>query len=487
MMLIGMSKRQRRRLVLAEGGVIAAAALAGGLAAGMVLLKLFLTVAGIVVGSDFGFYLPIAGACVTMAVFIPLFAAASLLGLRSISRKSVIELLHADARDEKTPRLALSGIAAAVCALVAVAAFPLASRETGIAANLLVLGGAAASLTCASLFVMQGAIAAKRAIARKSGAYYRGTNLLKAALFDNSTRSNLQSMTLSAVLYTAAFLSVAVLVAISGNAAQTARQIMPYALSYTAWSNNAPESEHVESIRAAVSNEPGFTEADFSLIWADRQSFIAVMSESDYDRIAGMLGEASADLGDAEVLSVSSGMREATGALPSAIADAARNEGRELTIAKTSNAAVTVEGLVSELFVLTDDDVSALFADAPAQRIYAFDYDTWTEKSVADGLEGMTSSIENGDVAVTEANSYYVSDKTQFGMMLYLAGFVSIVFILAIASFSYSRLHARSGIEGERFAAIAKLGLSRKELSRICVSHAATLLLMPFALAIVYF
>lgn len=490
MPLIGMSKRQRRRLVLAEGGVIAAAALVGGSILGLVLLKLFLTVASLVAGGEFDFYLPFAAFALTVAAFVPIFAVATLTGLRAISRKHVIELLAADQKDEKVPKLAASAIAAVLFAAVAAVVFPIASNETGIAANLTVLGCTAASLVCLSFFVMQGILAARKRVLKASGAYYRGTHMLASSLFESSARSNLQSMTLSSVLYAAAFLAVAVLVAVSGNAAQTAREIMPYALTYTAWNEDAPEQEHVEAIRAALDGEPGLAEVDFNLVWADKQARIALVAQSDYNRIAELLGEPAANLANGEVLSVATGMGPAANTLPDAIAnatgDAAAADGAALVLASTSERPITTAGLVNGLFVVGDDDMVRLFADAVAMRVYAFEYDSWTEKSVVGTLDELTPFIERGDVAVSEANLYYTSDKVQFGMMLYLAAFVSIVFILAIASFSYSRLHARAHIEGERFAAIAKLGLSRKELSRLCVAHAAVLLLMPFALGLAY-
>lgn len=486
MELMGMSARQRRNLVFAEGALIGGAALAGGLALGFVTLNLFLAAASKAVGSQFGFYPPFAAAGVTVAVFVPLFVLASLLGLKALGNKRIVELFSSDEQDEKKPRLIFSGAATALFATIAAFALPIATRETGIAANLAVLGCSAAALICATFFVMQGCLSLKERLSRASGRYYRGTHMIRSSLFNSNARSNLQSMTLSAVLYAAALLAVAVLVAISGNVAQTTRSLVPYALTYTAWSQDVPVQEHVDEIREAVHGKPGLREIDFALSWADKEMRLATMPESEFNRVASFLGSKTVALEPGEALSVANGIDASRCDIPDSLQSAAQEHGVKLSCSKTDETRLMTAGFFESLFVVSDEDFDACFAGDEQQRIYAWNYDSWTDTSVTASLEGIAPYLERVDISMAEANFYYTSEKTQYSVMLYLASFVSIVFILAIASFTYSRLHARAAVEAERFAAIAKLGLSRKELARICLSHAATLLLAPFALALAY-
>ena len=63
---------------------------------------------------------------------------------------------------------------------------------------------------------------------------------------------------------------------------------------------------------------------------------------------------------------------------------------------------------------------------------------------------------------------------------------LSFVFLLAVASFLYSRLYSQLAAECKKYRGIVKIGLSKKELSAVLNRVTASILWIPFAVALIY-
>lgn len=87
---------------------------------------------------------------------------------------------------------------------------------------------------------------------------------------------------------------------------------------------------------------------------------------------------------------------------------------------------------------------------------------------------------------MVSAYRYYRSSQIQNNLTLYIGGMLSFVFLLAVASFIYSRLYSELDAECRKFKGIVKIGLSKKELSMILSCLIFLILCVPFGLALVY-
>ncbi|MBR3118701.1 MAG: ABC transporter permease, partial [Oceanobacillus sp.] len=72
------------------------------------------------------------------------------------------------------------------------------------------------------------------------------------------------------------------------------------------------------------------------------------------------------------------------------------------------------------------------------------------------------------------------------GATLFIGLFIGAVFFVAAGSFLYFRLYADLENEKQKFAAISKIGLTDKELSKILTTQLALLFFVPIAVAVIH-
>ena len=248
MAMSGASKKQLRRIVLAENVIIGLSAIRG-CRPGNAFLKLFLMAAGRAMGVvAFGFYLPVAPAIATVAAFLAVFFLSGLLGARGLSRKSVGELLDADRIAEGKPSVKAAVLTAVACAMLLVAGLAMGQGDASIVWSFaLVLGGVGllASGTFLAFYLCFAVGLSRR---RSTGVHYEGLSMLKAAAFQESLKGNLQSMTVTAVLCSLSFFALVGLFTLSDGALEKTKEIVPYPVSYIARGDDVPVSDHVEML-----------------------------------------------------------------------------------------------------------------------------------------------------------------------------------------------------------------------------------------------
>ena len=122
------------------------------------------------------------------------------------------------------------------------------------------------------------------------------------------------------------------------------------------------------------------------------------------------------------------------------------------------------------------------------RTVTAFLYDDWESNSESPEaiFASLEDTLQNGDANVVSAYRYYRSSQIQNNLTLYIGGILSFVFLLAVASFIYSRLYSELDAECRKLKGIVKIGLSRKELSRVLSRLIFLILCVPFVLALVY-
>ena len=482
MAMVGASKKQLRRIVLAENVIIGLSAIVAGIVLGTVFLKLFLMAAGKAMGVvEFGFYLPAAPTAATVAAFLAVFFLSGLLGARGLSRKDVGELLDADRIMEREPSAKAIALVAVVCAVLLVAGLAMSRDDASIIWSFAaVLGGVGllASGTYLAFYLCISAALSKR---RSTGAHYEGLSMLKSAAFQESLKGNLQSMTVTAVLCSLSFFALVGLFTLSDGALERTKEIVPYPVSYIARGDDVPASDHAEMLESALAGRPGFVGSAFGFSWAD-DARSAVMSESSYSESAVVAGRTPVSLDSGEALLLPGSKSFDPSGVPASVenalgdVDVMRGEGL-----------VLLDGYASSVTVLDDADYEAAGFGGDETEVHAYAYDGWESDSALSAEIGeILRCAQSGGVSLVLARSYYEADRVQFSLMLYLGSILSVSFLLASASLAYSRLNARAFEEGMRIKPVVKLGLSRRGLAKVCRSVSLRILAVPLAVALVY-
>lgn len=482
MSMIGASKRQLRKIVRAENMIIGVSAIVTGALFGTVFLKLFLSIAGRAMGTlSFEFYLPIAPAAVTAAVFLAVFLASSAIGARSLSRKDVAQLLDADLKAERKPSARFSVVALIVSLAALATGHYMSQGNASFLWSILIIMGGIGALTSGTFLLFYGIVKAIEALGKSTSSYYEGLSMLKATAFSSTLRGNLQSMTVTAVLCSLSFFALVFLFTLADDALEQTTESVPYPVIYIARGADVPEAEQSHLIESVLSDRPGYRGETFGFSFVGK-SRDAVMCESEYNKSAAVAGRQSADIASGEALLLPGTSSTMPTEVPGSITD---KLGALAT--RTGDGLVLLDGYATTVTVLDDADYRAAGYGDDEVAVHAYNYDGWeSDSDLPAELASLNPCVRTGDISLALAVEYYETDRVQFSLLLYLCGILSISFLLASASLIYSRMNARSHEVGVSFRPIVKIGLSRSGLKKICWSVSLKLLALPLVASFLY-
>lgn len=301
-------------------------------------------------------------------------------------------------------------------------------------------------------------------------------------------KTNAQSMTISALLYAAAFFAVIVLFSMSTNVKSETEKIVPYAMTYNTWTEDANADYDLAVIEDELRELPGYKTADVHLWYHNAESRSPIMSQSDYNQIMDFLGREPVSVSDTGVYLVTGNADEVLKAVPSSTEAFLQSNHLALSVEGQSDKVITLTGFTNGICVVSDDVFASLKPQLTEKTITAFLYDNWENNSESPDaiFAALETTLQKGDANVVSAYCYYHSSQIQYNLTLYIGGMLSFVFLLAVASFIYSRLYSELDAECRKLKGIVKIGLSRKELSKVLSHFVALILCVPFGLALVY-
>ena len=302
-------------------------------------------------------------------------------------------------------------------------------------------------------------------------------------------RANTQAMTISAVLYAISFFAIIILFSMSTSVKEETEKIMPYAMSYNAWTENADVSGDLSIIENELQDLPGYRKTSFDF-WYNKteQSRTAIISASEYNKMMEFLDREPVTISKDGVFLVTGNAGETIKTIPSAMQTFFAENGLTLSVEGNTDSIITLSGFTSSICVLNDAVFEALQPQMKNITITAFLYDNWETNSYSpETIENkLKSSIESRDANVIDAYSYYHSTQLQNNLTLYIGSMLCFTFILAVASFIYSRLYSELEAECKKYRGIVKIGLSKKELSAALSKVTSLILWIPFLVAVAY-
>lgn len=486
--ILGASKKQINKLVFLENMIVGFASILTGIVLGLVFSKFFLDIANKVIGvSDFTFYFPVQAIIVTVVVLGLVFLAIAFFTPKLIRKKEVVRLLKTEARGEKPqklfPLLILFLVLLALLIWIFASGTQMAKDIQDSILSVFIL-----VVTVVVGTYLMFAYGMRFALTLSKNSHARG-RLLYSSVKKAKLRANTQAMTISAVLYAISFFSVIVLFAVSTNVKTETEKIFPYAVSYNAWEENVDISSDIAVIEEELQDLPGYQKISFAL-WYNREnsSRIAMMPVSEYNLLMKFLGRETVKVSENGVFLVAGIAGETPKAISSNMQNFLDENNIVLSVEGYSESVIMLSGFTTSVCVVNDSVFDVLKGQMNNKLITAFIYDNWelnshSPETIANLLK---STIENGDANVITAYSYYRSSQIQNNLTLYIGSMLCFTFILAVASFIYSRLYSELDAECKKYKGIVKIGLSKKELSSVLSRETFLILCIPFFVALIY-
>ena len=485
--ILGASKKQLNRLVFMENMLVGMLSIVTGILFGMVFSKFFLDIANRLIGvSEFTFYIPVKAIFLTVVIMGLVFFAIAYFTPKFIRKKEVVKLFQAELKDDKPQKLVPAVVAFLIAAPVLLWAFlgksaPARSvQESFFFPFLLIL-----TVALGTYLLVSFGMRLWMACQIKSRASIR---LLCVGDQRAKQKTNAQSMTISAILYAVSFFAVIVLFSMSTNVKSETEKILPYAMTYNTWTEDADAAHDIAVIEDELQNLPGYKTVEIHLWYSDEAARSPLMAQSDYNQIMDFLGREPVTVSDAGVYLVAGNADEVLQAVPASLDQFLQSNQLSLSVEGQSNQVITLTGFTNGVCVVSDAVFESLKPQLTEKTITAFGYDAWESNSESPEaiFSALEDTLEKGDANVVSAYQYYRSSQIQNNLTLYIGGMLSFVFLLAVASFIYSRLYSELDAECRKYKGIAKIGLSGQELSAVLSRLVFLILCVPFGLALVY-
>ena len=486
--ILGASKKQLNKLVFLENMIVGVASIMTGIVLGLVFSKFFLDIANKVIGvSDFVFYFPMQAIVVTVIALGLVFLAIAFFTPKLIRKKEVVRLLKTEVTGEKPQKL-LPFLVIFLILLALLTGILVSKTQTAkdIQANILTPFAMLITVVIGTYLLFAYGMRIALALSKNSKANGR---LLYRSDKQSKMRANTQAMTISAVLYAVSFFAIIILFSMSTSVKEETEKIMPYAMSYNAWTENADVSGNLAVIEKELQNLPGYQEAAFDLWYSkSEQSRAAIISASEYNQIMEFLDREPVAVSKDGVFLVTGNAGETIKTIPSAMQTFFAENGLTLSVEGNTDSVITLSGFTSGICVLNDAVFEALQPQMKNTTITAFLYDNWETNSYSPETikNKLKPTIESRDANVIDAYSYYHSAQLQNNLTLYIGSLLCFTFILAVASFIYSRLYSELEAECKKYRGIVKIGLSKKELSAALNKVTSLILWIPFLVAVAY-
>lgn len=483
--ILGASKKQLNKLIFFENMIIGFAAIVTGIVFGLVISKLFLSIASKAIAEiSFTFYFPVKAIILTIVVLGCLFLLISILIPKFIRKQQIINLLKSDEVIEKKQKLGITFIVFIISTCIL---YILNAKEL-YELSLLIACLGALSLVSLTYLLFSVGIKVYISLSKNNGSYYKNTNMLALSNILGSLKSTTQCMATSATLYTVAFVSITLMISASLNVKKQVEVNNPYAFMYEAWKKDAPVDDHVKKIEDTIGNLPGYKKVEFNLYNEKGYGLNALVAESDYNKIMQFTNRKKVTLNKDEVIVVTGRPEQPYMDISPQISKLLKNAGSEVSIKKKEKELIIPSEYKDQFIVVPDALLAKIKAKLETSTIYAFDSDDWVKyKDAANKLESYFRPLIDKRVAtLISAYNLYVNEQLIKNLIVYIGGILCVSFLLAVASFLYSRLYSTLDKDCKHYQGIVKVGLSKKELSRILNGLVSTLVMIPYILSLVY-
>lgn len=483
--ILGASKKQLNKLIFFENMIIGFAAIITGIVFGLVISKLFLSIASKAIAEiSFTFYFPVKAIILTIVVLGCLFLLISILIPKFIRKQQIINLLKSDEVIEKKQKLGITFIVFIISTCIL---YILNAKEL-YELSLLIACLGALSLVSLTYLLFSVGIKVYISLSKNNGSYYKNTNMLALSNILGSLKSTTQCMATSATLYTVAFVSITLMISAAINVKKQVEVNNPYAFMYEAWKKDAPVDDHVKKIEDTIGNLPGYKKVEFNLYNEKGYGRNELVSESDYNKIMQFTNRKKVNLQKDEVIVVTGNPEQPYMDISPQISKLLKQSGSEVSIKKKEKELIIPSGYKDQFIVVPDALLEKIKAKLETSMIYAFDIDNYTKYEDASNKlnDYFEPLISNHEATLISAYNLYVNEQLIKNLIVYIGGILCVSFLLAVASFLYSRLYSSLEKDCKYYQGIVKVGLSKKELSRILNGLVSTLVMIPYILSLVY-
>ncbi len=492
LMMLGASNKQIRLMVFLENIIIGFFATVGGILSGLLFAKAILLVAEnvLIISESLDFYLPTLAIVVTFVSFIVLFFCISIFVSFILRTNKLTDLIKGDKKSKGEPKASI--ILSVFAALLLISGYSTATLVEGIyvvyamiPVILVVTLGTYLLFTQLSVYVI-------RRLKNNTSIFWRKTNMLMFSDLSFRMKDNARTFFMVAIISTVAFSAIGSLYGFGSYLTKGIKEASPYPITYSPFLDDSKamieeDTNRINSILQEENIDAQMESMELTYFELGERN-VLITRASDYNRFAAFIGgkELHPDENEAIVVEESGAIIQEGPKASEVLMEAnVRLENGE-EIQATSVVESFVLSAMNGYYVVNDQVFEQL--GTPERLDYSA---VWkTEEGQTDQLIEAGSKISNLDGNLQHKT--FIIDYTiyeinkAYGPILFIGLFIGIVFFVSAGSFLYFRLFTDLDEEKRKFQAIAKIGLTQSELTKIVNGQIAILFFSPIVVALVH-
>ena len=513
--VLGISKKQLKRLIFIENMLIGLLSIFIGIQVGIVFSQLFLLVtAKITHMPGLYLYFPKGAILSTTSIFLGLFIFVSAFTPVLIRTRKAVRLLKEGKikQKEKKPSIIvslfgilclLSGYTLAGCPKY----FLSLSDTIGILYIISSIFVIPTLVTVGTYFFFsQTSFLLIHMLKRRRKFYMKRINMLWISDLASRMRTNINMLFVVTMLSTLAFTMITF---IYGFGKFTKAQIVndnPFAFTYLSYATNPIASQHIDWLEQQLKNEKfeynkikvdlyGVTlQKSSDLLYQDE---VYVLKQSDYNKLATALHYKNLVLKDDETYILPGYSYELMfGKWDTSIKKQPiilSPQSLKLHVQGVGDKIVTPSGIISNVLVLSDNTVQSLSYAMKHMTLYNFKVQNWENahtiaESFINKLYADRQQIHSQErlyEAFERSNSLYEM-KLQNASFFFIGTFLGIIFFIGAGSVLYFRMYTDLTNEQDKYIAITKIGLTQSEMKWSATIQLAILFFVPYIMASIH-
>ncbi|MFU2029311.1 ABC transporter permease [Bacillus wiedmannii] len=508
--VLGISQKQLKRLVFLENMLIGVLSIFFGIQLGLVFSQFFLLVTAKITHVP-GLYLywPTSAIILTMIIFLGLFILVSSFTPMLIRTRKAVRLLKEGTKQKERKASVLISLFGATCLITGyvLAANPLYFMSLGDMIGIL--------YAVSSIFVIPSLVAAGtyfffsqisflliRILKTRRTFYMKRTNMLWISDLAARIRTNINMLFIVAMLSTLAFTMITFLYGFGKFTKFDAVRENPFPFTYLSHTENTLADEHLNWLEQKF-NEEHFTykklKTDIYEVSSAEENpkLYYAIKQSDYNILAKALNWEHLNVKNNESYIL---IKDIDDQFIGTIYDTERKDiltltqnSLQLQVKEYKNYNPFPNSLISQLLILSDENVEALSSVSKQMSVYSFTVNDW-EKAHNIGSAFITK-IDNDNEAIkaehppfhaSEASDSLYTTKLNVASFFLIGTFLGVIFFIGAGSVLYFRMYTDLTNEQEKYVTITKIGLTEAEMKRSATIQLAILFFVPYIMASIH-
>lgn len=492
LLMMGMSKRSLRQLILFENMLLGLTALGVGIGLGLIFGHLLILMMGYIIRvSEITYHFPAMSIIITVSLFSLIFLLLAVVQGRRITKQSIYDLMRVDTNEYEqviySKPLAYLGVISLVSGYL-IANISLINRLFGgqiawiqrmvhFTELHLVIGG----LVTIGMFLLFSQFFKyfMDVLRRNKPFYFSGLNALWVAELKYRLSSNAVTMFVAALLLSSAFVTTIGTISLIATTEDEVSEEMPYDLMYYSdYPNNKLEAELTTVRQEHDRQNLPYTERLIRLYY-DEANEVRFISQTDYNDAVSTNEQIQLSIG--EVALIEAGEEELNEQL--------RIAGETLTVTDTAHQLFD-SYRYNKLFVV--NDASSLLTEQFLEgQAYLFHYEAGYDQTAARQISA--SLRDKLGPTLPDGGTYLLASKIEridieiysYQLLTYVGSLLSFIFMVASGSLIYFRLLKNISRSKQIYTNLFKLGLDKKALWTIQLKQFRFLFFAPVVMAFI--